>query len=315
MGAEGDQPRRDRGLRQLLSVGPSSIGSTAPAVSVRVGFSPERGLLDDRSLGAMQGVTVGDRFSGTGALVVGPRGARFAVREHRAPFWIALWIAIVVAEALALRPVLFDREAPIQGIEVVFTLVGGSFAACGLLAWRRRPDSRSGLLMVATGFLFFVAPLLGQLEGELASTLWVLFVDYWIFPFVTLILTLLTSGRLQTRFDRLLVASYADPAGHPAGRVDDDRPRGGPPAARLPERGRRARDRPGPARDARGLLPGRPSSWSSPDGGRRRGRGAARCCRASPAPSRCCASRRCSSPTWSPGRARRRCCGSRPARS
>ena len=127
--------------------------------------------------------------------------------------WIVLWIAVVVAEVLALRPVLFDREAPIQGIEVVFTLVGGSFAACGLLAWRRRPDSRSGPLMVVTGFLFFVQPLLGQLQGELADTLRVLCADYWIFPFVTLMLTLLTSGRLQTRFDRLLVASYAIPLG------------------------------------------------------------------------------------------------------
>ena len=127
--------------------------------------------------------------------------------------WIALWIAVVVAEVLALRPVLFDREAPIQGIEVVFTLVGGSFAACGLLAWRRRPDSRSGPLMVATGFLFFVSPLLSQLEGELAQTVRQLFVDYWIFPFVTLLLTLLSSGRLQTRFDRMLVASYLIPLG------------------------------------------------------------------------------------------------------
>jgi hypothetical protein len=144
-------------------------------------------------------------------------GARALVRVGPATpdgaLWIALWIAVVVAELLALRPVLFDREAPIQGIEVVFTLVGGSFAACGLVAWRRRPDSRSGLLMVATGFLFFIAPLLGQLQGELAKTLWVLFVDFWIFPFVTLILTLLTSGRLQTRFDRMLVASYAIPLG------------------------------------------------------------------------------------------------------
>src|SRR5687768_14434410 len=132
--------------------------------------------------------------------------ARLVPTTPDGPLWIALWIAVVAAEALALRPVLFDREAPIQGIEVVFTLVGGSFAACGLLAWRRRPDSRSGPLMVATGFLFFVSPLLGQLQGELAHTLRVMFVDYWIFPFVTVMLTLLTSGRLQTRFDRLLVA-------------------------------------------------------------------------------------------------------------
>ena len=139
--------------------------------------------------------------------------ARLGSAKPEGWVWIALWIAVAAAEVLALRPVLFDREAPIQGIEVAFTLVGGSFAACGLIAWRRRPDSRSGLLMVATGFLFFVSPLLSQLQGELANTLRVLFVDYWIFPFVTLLLTLLTSGRLQSRVDRLLVASYLIPLG------------------------------------------------------------------------------------------------------
>jgi signal transduction histidine kinase len=139
--------------------------------------------------------------------------ARFAVRRHSAAFWVGLWAAAIAAEALALRPVLFDREAPINGLAVVFSLVGFSFAGCGLVAWRRRPDSRSGLLMTVTGFLFFIDPLLGQLDGELAGTLRVLFVDYWIFPFVALILTPLTSGRLERRVDRLLVASYAIPLG------------------------------------------------------------------------------------------------------
>ena len=139
--------------------------------------------------------------------------ARLRTAPPRRAVLIALWVATVVFEALALRPVLFDREAPIQGIEVVFTLVGGSFAACGLIAWQRRPDSRSGMLMTATGFLFFVSPLLSQVDGELVSTLRVLFVDYWVFPFVALMLTLLTSGRLQSRFDRLLVASYLIPLG------------------------------------------------------------------------------------------------------
>jgi signal transduction histidine kinase len=138
---------------------------------------------------------------------------RFAARAPRRVVLAALWCAAAAAEALALRPVLFDRDTPIQGIEVVFSLVGFSFAACGLVAWRRRPDSRSGVLMTVTGFLFFVSPLLGQLDGELASTVRMLFVDYWIFPFVALILTLLTSGRLQPGLDRVLVASYAIPLG------------------------------------------------------------------------------------------------------
>jgi len=136
---------------------------------------------------------------------------RFAASPHGRGFWIALWTVAGIAELLALRPVIFDREAPIVGLDVVFTLVGGSFAAFGLVGWRRRPDSRSGLLMTATGFAFFVSPLLGQVDGSVAFTAYTLLVDCWIYSFVALLLTLLTSGRLRSRFDRWLVAAYAVP--------------------------------------------------------------------------------------------------------
>ena len=53
-----------------------------------------------------------------------------AARPHGLPL-AAFWVAVVVAELFALRPVLWEREAPVQGIEVVLTLVGASFAACG----------------------------------------------------------------------------------------------------------------------------------------------------------------------------------------
>ena len=149
--------------------------------------------------GAQPQARVPDALSGLRARA--PRDAVLAL----------LWVAVLVAEVLALRPVLWDHPGPIQGLDVVFTLVGGSFAAFGLLAWRARPDSRSGVLMTATGFLFFVSPLLGQLTSPLANTVRTLAVDWWIFTFVALLLTLVTGGRLQSRFDRLLVASYALP--------------------------------------------------------------------------------------------------------
>jgi signal transduction histidine kinase len=136
---------------------------------------------------------------------------RFAVRGPPRVYWAALWVLAATAEALALRPVLFDREAPIAGLDVIFSLVGGSFAAFGLVAWRRRPDSRSGMLMTATGFAFFVGPLLSQLDAPPAQLLYTLLVDSWIFFFVTLLLTLLTSGRLTSTRDRWLVAGYALP--------------------------------------------------------------------------------------------------------
>ena len=65
-----------------------------------------------------------------------------------------MWTLVLVAEIGALAPFLLGEPGPIEPVDVVFRLVGGSFAACGLIAWRRRPDSRSGLLMTATGFGF-----------------------------------------------------------------------------------------------------------------------------------------------------------------
>ena len=136
---------------------------------------------------------------------------RFAARGNSRALLIALAVAALAAEALALKPLMLDREGPIDGLGVVFGLVGGSFAAFGLVAWRRRPDSRSGVLMAATGFAFFASPLLGQLDAPLAFTVLTLLVDLWLFLFVALLLTLLTAGRLQRGFDRWLVAAYAVP--------------------------------------------------------------------------------------------------------
>ena len=52
----------------------------------------------------------------------------------------------------------------VVGADVVYRLVGGSFAAFGLVAWHRRPDSRSGPLMTATGFGLLVSLLLKQIH-------------------------------------------------------------------------------------------------------------------------------------------------------
>ena len=122
-----------------------------------------------------------------------------------------LWTAAVAAELLVLRPALFDRDAPVQGLEVVFACVGGSFAACGLVAWRRRPDSRSGALMTATGFAFFLPALFGQIDAPLAATLVTWWVDLWSVLFVALLLSLLTAGRLESMVDKLLVFAFVLP--------------------------------------------------------------------------------------------------------
>jgi signal transduction histidine kinase len=132
---------------------------------------------------------------------------RFAGAEHGAVFWAVLWAVVVAAEFGALVPVLFSGGAPVEGIDVVFRLIGGSFAACGLVAWHRRPDNHSGLLMTVTGFAFFVSPLLGQLDWPVAQVAGLWLPDLWILFFVLLVLTFLTGGRMTTLADRVLAGA------------------------------------------------------------------------------------------------------------
>ena len=94
------------------------------------------------------------------------------------------------------------------GYGVVFRLVGGAFVACGLIAWRRRPDSYSGMLMTATGFLLFVEPVFAQFDAGSADVVGYVFGDLWSIPIVWLMLTMLSGGRLATRTDRVLVAVF-----------------------------------------------------------------------------------------------------------
>jgi signal transduction histidine kinase len=139
------------------------------------------------------------------------RVPRLQLDEHSLTFFVVLLALALVGEVLVLRPILSADDVPVSGIDVVFALVGGSFAVSGLIAWRRRPDSRTGALMTATGFAFFISPLLRQVDGAVAFMAWNLLVDTWIFFFVPVLLTLLTAGRLRSHRDRWLVAAYAFP--------------------------------------------------------------------------------------------------------
>ncbi|MDA0162470.1 histidine kinase [Solirubrobacter ginsenosidimutans] len=132
-------------------------------------------------------------------------------RTHGLLFWAALWAAAIVCEFLALWPVLSSGGDPVQGWDVLYRLIGGSFAACGLIAWHRRPDSRSGLLMTATGFAFFITPLLSQLDAPAAQTAGMLLSEVYAFGLVALILTLLTGGRFTSNGERLLMAAFVLP--------------------------------------------------------------------------------------------------------
>src|SRR5262245_31512274 len=83
-----------------------------------------------------------------------------------------LWPVLVAVQLIALMPLV--AGAPEPAWMLVYRTVGSSFAACGLIAWKRRPDTRVGALMTAAGFGMFVWPVLSQVGSpsvQLAGTL------------------------------------------------------------------------------------------------------------------------------------------------
>jgi signal transduction histidine kinase len=149
------------------------------------------------------GLLVNDPSARTGA----PSLRRFTAPALSPGLAAALWSALVALMLVVIAGlVLGDEDVP--GYGIVFRLVGGAFVACGLIAWRRRPDSYSGLLMTATGFLLFVEPVFAQFDSGSAEVVGYVFGDLWSIPIVWLLLTMLSGGRLATRADRVLVAVF-----------------------------------------------------------------------------------------------------------
>src|SRR3954451_10316363 len=120
---------------------------------------------------------------------------------------LAIWSATAAAVVLVVWGALFGDEH-VAGYRVAFRLVGAAFVACGVVAWRRRPDSRSGLLMTATGFLLFVEPVFAQLGAPALTTAGDLFEDLWSITIIWLLLTMLSGGHLTTRGEKFLVGLF-----------------------------------------------------------------------------------------------------------
>ena len=133
---------------------------------------------------------------------------RVTAPEHGPAYWLALWLAAIAAGFAALVPVVFARGAPVTGPDVFFRLAGISFAACGLIAWRRRPDSDVGRLMTAAGFGVFVFPVLSQLGSPVALTVGALLGSVWTVAFAALVLSFVTGGRLESTIDRVVVGVF-----------------------------------------------------------------------------------------------------------
>jgi signal transduction histidine kinase len=93
------------------------------------------------------------------------------------------------------------------GSEPLGLVVGWSFVATGLLAWRRRPGNHTGQLMAAAGFAWFAAGL-AEAEDDLLHTIGIA-LDALFPAFVGHLLLAFPTGRLETRAERVVaVAAY-----------------------------------------------------------------------------------------------------------
>jgi signal transduction histidine kinase len=123
---------------------------------------------------------------------------------------IALAVLGLAMAVAAQAIILTGHHMPHRTIYAVFNAaLGLSFLGTGLYAWRRRPDNRSGPLMVWVGFAWFLSPLsfsnnsviftVGQFTDPLA-----------IAALAHLILAF-PDGRLRSRYHRaLIVAAYVN---------------------------------------------------------------------------------------------------------
>jgi signal transduction histidine kinase len=121
----------------------------------------------------------------------------------------ATGFAALAAGAGVAALVLSSEHFADAGVYAVFgPVVGWSFVGTGLYAWRRRPESRFGMLMVALGLTWFLAPL-NAAESPLIFTLGIPLGSVWGAVFIHTLVTF-PSGHLETPSQRRVVlAAYA----------------------------------------------------------------------------------------------------------
>ncbi len=120
--------------------------------------------------------------------------------------WIALLPAGLAAGIAAFALVLAsDHEENPVAFGVLGLLLGWSFIGSGLFGWARRPGNRTGALMVAVGFAWF----LGALSDANSSLLFTLGSAVGALPLAVFIHLLFAfpDGRVEGRRARLIVAA------------------------------------------------------------------------------------------------------------
>ena len=114
--------------------------------------------------------------------------------------------AIVAAAGMAALVAGSDNVEEQDVFVVLGPLVGLSFVGTGLYAWRRRPESRYGILMVALGFAWFL-PGLTAAESPLIFSLGIVLGSGWPAVLIHLLLSTFPTGRLTTAWARRLVVA------------------------------------------------------------------------------------------------------------
>lgn len=119
---------------------------------------------------------------------------------------VALCALGVVMGLAAIGVILSGDHMSDRGVWAALgALLGWSFIGTGLYAWWRRPDNRSGALMVWVGFLWFLAPL-NFSDNETLFAVGLLTDSIPIAALAHLILAF-PNGRLDSRYHRRLVAA------------------------------------------------------------------------------------------------------------
>jgi PAS domain S-box-containing protein len=126
-----------------------------------------------------------------------------SLRSRPSVFLVPLGLA---AGAVALAIVVtsnHDRNIALDG--TLGLLLGWSFIGTGIVAWERRPENRTGALMVALGFVWFAGSLTSA-NDSLPFTIGHLVGALPLAVFIHL-LCAFPNGRLESRLERVLVLS------------------------------------------------------------------------------------------------------------
>src|SRR3954469_25164513 len=158
------------------------------------------------SSGAGAAPPVGERPAYPGGLPGGARAARIGVMT--APRMRAVALAALVCGAAVIALLAASDHQGAKTVWAVFgPVVGWNFIGVGLYAWRRRPESATGRLMVLLGFAWFLSALAFANSRALYSVAFVIG-GLWGGVFLHLVMAF-PSGRLAPGRDRaLVIAGY-----------------------------------------------------------------------------------------------------------